>query len=186
MRQIVSGLLLLSMLICETPNSWCGSPDQGWESVGLRAGISATSRREFFHKYELYATYGLPWSLRADSGWGVALQLDTAAGALEGAGETGITGSVGPAMVFDKGGKGIAFKLGGDICGMNRYRYGNVDLNGNLLFLGQVGLLYNFASGPGIGYRFQHISNGGLAIGGHGDGNTGVDLHMIDLSWNFH
>ncbi len=185
MRQIISGLLLLGAVIGSATAAWCGSPDEGWKSVGVRAGVSATSRNEYFHRYEAYATYGLPWSLRADSGWGVALQMDGSLGALHAAGKTGVIGAVGPAFVIDKGGKGLAFKLGADVAGLSMYRFGNVDLNGNLLFVGHVGLLYRFDNGLGIGYRFQHLSNGGLAIGGSGGGNTGVDLHTADLSWNF-
>ena len=185
MRNIVSGLLLLGLLSSNAPGAWCQSPDQGWKQIGVRAGISATTKTEYFHKYELYATYGLPWSLRADSGFGIALQMDTSIGALHAGGETGLIGSLGPEFVIDKGGKGLAFKLGANIAGLSRYRYGNVVLNGHLIFLGHVGMLYRFDSGPGIGYQFQHLSNGGLSVGGQGDGNTGVDLHMIDLSWNF-
>ena len=186
MRLAVSGLLLLGILIGKEPNAYCNSPDQGWKSFGIRTGLSATPRKVTFHKDEMYVTYGLPWSLRTDSGWGVSLQLDTAAGALYGGGDTSMIGSFGPTAVLGKKGNGLAFEFGGDVCGLNRYNFGNVDLNAHLLFQGHAGLLYTFASGPGIGYRFQHISNGGLAIGGHGNGNTGVDLHMLDLSWNFH
>jgi hypothetical protein len=186
MKRFTWCFLLLGILIGNVPNACCDSPDQGWESVGLRTGFSATSRKEFFHKDEIYVTHGLPWSLRADSGWGVAWQLDTAAGALYGGGEVGMIGTVGPTVILNKTGNGLAFEFGGDLCGLSRYSYGNVNLNGHLLFQGQAGLLYTFDCGPGIGYRFQHISNGGLAIGGYGTGNTGVDLHMLDLSWNFH
>lgn len=186
MKHMLSGLLLLGLLLGTLPAGWCSPSDQGWQAVGIRDGVSATSRSEFFHKYELYATYGLPWSWRAASGWGLALQLDGSAGALHGGGETGAIGSLGPVVSLDKGRSGLAFKLGADLSGVSRYRYGNVDLNGYLLFIGHVGLLCRFAGGPGIGYRFQHMSNGsGLAIGGHGGGNTGVDFHMLDLSWNF-
>ena len=186
MRQIVSGLLLLGALIGQAPDAWCDSADQGWKAIGVRGGVSATSRNEYFHQYVAYGTYGLPWSLRSDSGFGVALQLDAAAGMLHAGEKNGVIGSVGPAVILDKRGKGLAFRLGADVCGVNKYNFGSVDLNGNLLFDGHVGLLYRFASGPGLGYRFHHISNGGLAVGGHGGGNTGVDFHMIDLSWNFY
>jgi hypothetical protein len=184
MKALVMGLLLVVGLIGGVTPGWCGSPDEGWKAVGIRAGVSATTRSEYFHQYEVFAAYGLPWSLRAESGWGVALRVNASVGALHGGKETGVIGSVGPGVIVDKGGKGLAFTLGGDLYGMSRFRYGNVDLNGDPLFEGNLGVMYRFDSGPGVGYRFQHMSNGGL--GRNGSGNTGLDLHMLELSWNFH
>jgi hypothetical protein len=174
-------LLLLLEMLSSTSDGWCGSPDAGWKAVGVRAGISATARRDFFHQYEAYATYGLPWSLRADSGWGVALQLNAAAGALQANGETGFIAALGSGVILDKGGKGVALELGGDLNKLTKDRFGLVYFNGHLLFAGHIGIAYRFASGPGIAYRFQHMSNGGL----NGNRNTGLDLHMLGLSWNF-
>src|SRR6185369_3809414 len=112
------------------------------------------SRTEFFHQYEAYTSYGLPWSLRGDSGWGVALQANAALGVLHAAGATGVIGSVGPSVILVKGGKGFIFELGGDLNGLSRDKFGTVDLDGNILFTGHVGVGYRLPSGPGIGYRF--------------------------------
>ena len=183
MKRLVLRFLLLVGLISSAAPGWGSSPDEGWKAVGVRAGVSATHRDDFFHQYEFFATYGLPWSLRSESGWGVALRVNASAGALHGAGQTGVVGSVGPGVILDKGGKGAALTLGGDLYGLSRYKYGQVDFNGDPLFEGNVGILYRFDGGPGIGYRFQHMSNGGL--GRNGSGNTGLDLQMIELSWNF-
>jgi hypothetical protein len=177
---MVTGFLLLAGLARSVPG-WCSDPDEGWKAVGIRAGLSATSRTEFFHQYEVYAVYGLPWSLRGDSGWGVALQANVALGALHAAGQTGVIGSFGPSVILDKGGKGFMFELGGDLNGLSTDKFGTVDLDGNVLFTGHVGAGYRLASGPGIGYRFQHMSNGGTTH----KRNTGLDLHMLALSWNF-
>jgi hypothetical protein len=182
MSRMTIGLLLV-WLITSAPLGWCSSPDEGWKEIGVRAGITATTRHTYFHEYEAFTTYGLPWSLRAASGWGAALQLNASIGALHGAEETGLIGSLGPGVVFDKAGKGLALDLGGDLNGLSRFKFGKVDLNGNLLFSGHLGLTYRFVSGLGIGYRFKHLSNGGLGL--HGDGNTGLDLHMLGLSFNF-
>ena len=181
MRAIVIALLLLLEMLSSTSDGWCGSPDAGWKAVGVRAGTSATARSEIFHQYEAYTTYGLPWSLRADSGWGVALQLNAAIGALHSGEETALIAALGPGVILDKGGKGVAFELGGDLNHLTKDRFGLVYFNGHLLFDGHIGIAYRFASGPGIAYRFQHMSNGGL----NGKRNSGLDLHMLGLSWNF-
>jgi hypothetical protein len=182
MRKILLALLLVG-LACGASPERCHASDEGWKAVGVRAGFTAIHRNVSLQQYEAFTTYGLPWSLRADSGWGAALQVNAALGGLHGAGETGLIGSIGPGVVFDKAGKGLAFDLGGDLNALSRYKFGTVDLNGNLLFEGHIGVAYRFLSGLGISYRFQHMSNGGL--GSIGDGNTGLDMHMFGVSWNF-
>jgi hypothetical protein len=182
-RAIFIVVLLMAVLVCGAPAGWCADPEQGWNEVGVRGGFAATLRSTEFHQYEAYATYGLPWSIRGESGWGVALQANISAGVLHAAGENGFIGTVGPGVVFDRAGRGLALFLGGDLCALSQTKFGRVDFNGNPLFEGHLGVAYRFAGGPGISYRFQHMSNGGL--GRHGDGNTGLDLHMFGVSWNF-
>ena len=181
MRRILTTFLLLVGLTCRVPLGWCDSPDEGWKAVGIRAGIPAKHLRETFHQYEIYTTYGLPWSLRAQSGWGVALQLNAALAAVHAAGKTGVIAAVGPGVILDKGGKGLILDLGGDLNALSRDKFGEVNLNGNLLFSGHGGIGYRLPNGLGIGYRFQHMSNGGT----NGRRNTGLDLHMLALSYNF-
>lgn len=182
MRRIATVTLLLLVLFGLAPEGWCQDQDQGLNSIGIRGGLSATKRRQFFHQYEGYLSYGLPWSVRNDAGWGVALTANAAAGVLHSRDQNGFIGAVGPGLMLDKaGGKGIALEIGGDLNFLSKYNFGDVDLNGNVLFDGHVGIIYRLASGPGIGYRFQHMSNGGL----NGNRNTGLDLHMLSLSWNF-
>ena len=183
MKRIVIATLLLAGLACGARSGWCDDQEQGWKAVGIRGGFEATSRRSEFHQYEAYATYGLPWSLRSASGWGLAMQANGSAGVLRGGGEDGFIGTLGLGVIFDKPGPGFAVDLGGDICGLSRYRYGPVNFNGDPLFEGHFGVAYRLASGPGVSYRFQHMSNGGL--GRSGDINTGLDLHMFGVSWNF-
>jgi hypothetical protein len=183
MRWIITVALLLAGITCIAPNVWCSDQEQGFRTVGVRGGFEATSRNIEFHQYEVYTSYGLPWSIRADSGWGVAMQANASAGALRGDGETGFIGTLGPGLIFDKPGGGPALDLGGDLCFLDRYKFGSVNLNGNPLFEGHLGVAWRFSGGPGVSYRFQHMSNGGLGL--HGSGNTGLDMHMFGVSWNF-
>jgi hypothetical protein len=178
-------LVLLGLIVGNPAAGWCHE-EQGWKSVSIRGGVEATQRTQYFHQYEVAADYLLPWSLRAANGFGLSMEAETSLGALHAAGRTGVLASVGPTLVLDKGGKGLTFKIGGNLYGVSRHSYGSVDLNGYLLFAGHVDLLYRFAAGPGIGYRFQHMSNGGLGIGGGNNSNTGLDLHMLELSWDFY
>lgn len=178
-------VLALSILLPLGPTpGHCQDQDQGWNTVGVRGGLMALARRSEFHQYEVYATYGLPWSIRGSSGWGVAMQANVSAGVLRSTDQDGFIGTLGPGVIFDKaGGKGFAFDFGGDLCILSRYRFDRVNFNGNPLFEGHVGAAYRFGSGIGFSYRFQHMSNGGLGL--HGPLNTGLDLHMFGVGYNF-
>jgi hypothetical protein len=183
MRRTVTCLILLIALMSSVPQGWCWDQDQGLNSIGIREGFMATSRQEYFHQYDLFASFGLPWSIRNESGWGVAMQANASIGALHAAKETGFIAAVGPGIIIDKaGGKGFALKLGGNANFLSQDTFGRVDLDGLVLWDGHVGVMWRFDCGPGIGYQFQHMSNGGV----NREKNTGLDLHMFELSWNFH
>lgn len=181
MRRILPVIFFLLCLAASIPNGWCQDQDEGLHTFGVRIGWMATSRDAYFHQYDAFASYGLPWSVRNDDGWGLAMQLNGSLGALHAAGETGFIGGFGPAVVFNKaGGKGVSLELGGDANFLSQDHFGRVDLDGHVLWDGHVAFVYRFAAGPGIGYQFQHMSNGGL----NGHINTGLDLHMLVLSWS--
>jgi hypothetical protein len=183
MRRTVTCLILLVAVMSCVPQGWCWDQDQGLNTIGVREGFMATSRQEYFHQYDLFASFGLPWSIRNESGWGVAMQANASLGALRAAKETGFIAAVGPGIIIDKaGGTGFAFKLGGNANFLSQDTFGKVDLDGLVLWDGHVGVMWRFDCGPGIGYQFQHMSNGGV----NREKNTGLDLHMVELFWNFH
>jgi hypothetical protein len=173
-------LFLISIVITISPCR-CRAADDGWQAVGIRGGISATPKHEFFHQYEAFAVYGLPWEWRASSGWGLVPQLNTTAGALISEGETVFIGSAGPGLSLDKTGSGLALDAGVNVVVLSNDTFGEQDFNGLLQFMAHVGLTYHVDGGMGLGYRFQHLSNGHI----YGRGNPGLDLHMVGLSWHF-
>lgn len=174
-------ILVTSLLLLVTASSAWGREVPGWKTFGIRGGLNAIPKHEYFHRYDLFARYGLPWSLRGSSGWGIATQLNVSAGALYSAGVVGFIGAVGPTVVINRGDRGFEFELSGDLDVVSPSAYGRQDFNGNLLYEGAVGVTYRFDSGYGIGYRFSHMSNGGT----YNRGNPGLDLHTAVLSWNF-
>ena|ERR1039457_2478456 len=156
----------------------------GWQEAGVRMGIQSGPKHEYFHQYEAFAVYGLPWDWRTSSGWGLALQLSASAGTLIGGDETGLIGSIGPGLAFNKPGNGFAVEVGinGDL--LDRRHFGGQDFGSILLFGAYMGLSYRFMDGPGISYRIQHLSNGHIFYP-KGTPNPGVDMHLIGVSWNF-
>lgn len=83
-----------------------------WQEAGVRIGIQAGPKHEYFRQYEAFAVYGLPWDWRMSSGWGLAPRLNLSAGTLVGGNTTGFIGSAGAGLIFNKPGSGIALEAG--------------------------------------------------------------------------
>ncbi|HEX9078001.1 MAG TPA: acyloxyacyl hydrolase [Desulfuromonadaceae bacterium] len=176
---LIAAILMLLLLV--PPGA---TAEEGWQEVGVRMGLEAGPKHEYFHQYDAFAVYGLPWEWRTSSGWGLATQVDVSAGALDGGNETGFIGSFGPGIAFNKPGLGIAFEAGVNADLLDRRQFGRQDFGSILLLGAYLGLSYRFDSGLGIGYRLQHLSNGHIFYP-NGDPNPGLDMHMISVSWHF-
>lgn len=176
--------IVLTQLFLLLVVSAATAADGGWQETGVRMGIQAGPKREYFHLYEAFGVYGLPWEWRTASGWGVATKVNTSAGALHGGNETGFIGSLGPGLVFDKSGKGPALESGVSLNLLDRRQFGKQDFGSILLWGAYMGLSYRFTSGLKVGYRIQHLSNNRILYTGSTP-NPGVDMHMIELGWGF-
>ena len=181
MRYLSACLLILISCCCVANPVPSSATETGLKAVGFRTGFSATRKQDFFHQHEAFAVIGLPWEWRTDSGWGVAVRLNAAAGMLYGGEKTSFITSLGPGLSFDKGDKGFALELGPNGVFVEKHRFGEQEFGGNFLYMAFISATYRFDAGPGVGYRFQHMSNGGT----YGHGNPGLDLHMFGISWNF-
>lgn len=173
--------LILLCLMLHMSAAVCIAQDQGLRSIGIRMGLPAKTKHEYFHQYEVFSEYTLPWDWRGKSGWGLGLQLNSSAGALHGGKETGFIGTLGPGFSFDKGNKGFAADIGPSVVLLSKRTYGTQDFSGKLQFLIHLGLTYRFDNGLGVGYRIQHMSNAGV----YDSLNPGLDLHMATISWTF-
>ena len=175
--------ILISVLLFSRP-AVCADAKGGWEDVGVRLGIQAGPKNEYFHQYEVSVTYGLPYDWRNSSGWGVAPKLNAAVGVLDGGGDTGFIGSVGTSLLFGKTGIGLKPEVGINANFLNKREFGRQDFGSILQFGAYIGFIYRFESGLGIGYRLQHISNGHIFYAERTP-NPGLDMHMIGVSWLF-
>lgn len=164
----------------------------GWErelmAVGLRGGISIKGEsplgeqmREDFVGGDLFGVFRLPWSWYSASGWGVGTRLITSAGALSALEKVALVSSVTPVVAFGRkdGLLTIDAGLGGAI--VTAHHFGRHDLGGPFQFTATAGLSVGLVGPLGLGYRFQHYSDGTI----YGSDTRGVDLHMIELSYRY-
>jgi hypothetical protein len=184
MARNLIALFLLFFLLSHPWQAFCADAPAGWREVGLRMGLQAGDRHGYFHQYEMFAVYGLPWDWRSSSGWGLAPQLNASAGALHRSEETGFIGSAGTGLVLDNPQFGLAPEIGINANMLDRRRIGDRDFGSILQFGAYIGLFYRFDLGLKIGYRLQHISNGHIFYS-KGTPNPGLDTHLIGVSWTF-
>jgi hypothetical protein len=170
-------LLLLLGIFWPHPGS---AEETGWIAVGFRAGLSATHRNEDFKQYEVFATYGLPWSWELAPGWFVSTGIRLSAGALRGGGETGFIGSVGPSVALSMV-RGLILLDGGISAALlSEHEFGRENFGGPIQFVSHAGITFKLGANLGVGYRFQHMSNASIY-----KRNPGLELHLLELSYFF-
>jgi hypothetical protein len=183
MWNIFIAIMLIAFIGSISPVS-SQSAESGWNEIGVRTGIQSAPRHEYFHQYEAFGIYGLPWDWRDSSGWGLTPQAEISLGVLDGGGETSAIGSGGSAIVLNKLGSGLSADFGINANLLGRRHFGNQDFGSILQFGAYMGVNYCINNKIKIGYRIQHISNGHIFYP-NGTPNPGLDMHMIGISFVF-
>ena len=151
------------------------------ESVGARGGFSFSGTQTGdLSSVEAFANWNLPWKLESSSGWYLDTRLNLSAGWLGGNGVNGAVATLSPAVALGRrhfplwleGGLGPTF--------ISEYHFGSVNFGQELQFTSFLGLNVDLTSHWRLGYRYQHMSNAGLA-----PSNPGLNLNMFALSYVF-
>jgi hypothetical protein len=157
-------------------------------AVGLRGGISIKGEsplgeqmREDFTGGDVFGVFRLPWGWYSRSGWGVGTRIITSVGALSALEKVALVSAVTPVLALGtKDGRfTIDAGLGGAI--LTAHQFGRHDLGGPFQFAATAGVSVAPFGPVGLGYRFQHYSDGTI----YGTETRGVDLHMIELIFRY-
>jgi hypothetical protein len=151
------------------------------ESVGARGGFSSggTGTAQFLQG-EAFADWNIPLRTESDSGWFLQTKVDLSAGYFSGKGSHAFVGTGGPAVAFGKRGLPLSLEGGISPTFLSQYKFGSVNLGQELQFTSYVGANLDLSRHLRFGYRFQHMSNAGLARS-----NPGLNLNMFALSYVF-
>jgi hypothetical protein len=179
MRLKLHSMLLVFVLISFAPHPLSGN-EIDWRSIGLRAGVNDNRNDEDFKQYEGFTTWKLPWSRQWDSGWTLGSYLEATGGVLRGGGESAFVGSIGPGIYFTHFNEKIDISMGINPTIISKHKFGDENFGGAIEFTSHIGLNINFARHCTLGYRLQHMSNGGLY-----ENNPGLNMHMIELGYRF-
>jgi len=150
------------------------------ESAGLRAGFSTRPANDRFVQTELFTDWNLPWNLDWDKNWRLQSQLELSAGWLNRQHADAFVGSLGPQLRLRRNALQLQFTAGVNLTLLSRHAFGDWNLGSPVQFTSHAGLHWSLNPRWEIGYRLQHMSNGGFR-----QPNPGLNLHMFSVSYHF-
>ena len=150
------------------------------DSVGARLGLSAHGAGKQFSQGQVFGRLALPRNLNLGANWRLEPSLSLGAGLLSnneyqaGIFDTDFT------LLLRKVPIPVSFEAGLGPTVLTEHDFGTKDLGSLFQFTSHGGINVDLASKLRLGYRFQHMSNGGLA-----SPNPGLNTHMLCISWLF-
>ena len=187
-RPYTVALCLLSLATSALPVSPCNAENTAkvplsLVAIGARYGTNAaTDKAGALDRVEVFWSWRTPYAWEFTSGWDIGARLNASVGALNGQGETGAVGTLVPTLAIGDTDNAFSFEAGVGAALFSRWEYGTVeDFGGPFQFILDVGVNYRVYKRFGLGYRFQHWSDGGI----YGSDNRGVDMHMLEFSYRY-
>jgi lipid A 3-O-deacylase len=153
---------------------------QDFLTLGARGGLSFNDQSHRFQQAEAFAQFDLPWQWNFCSDWVLNPRIDVSGGYLNSQDTTAFVGTAGPLLELRKGKFPLALEVGASPTILSKYHFGNTDLGEDFQFTSHIGLTWYITDHLSCGYRFQHMSNAGLA-----KPNPGLNVEMLELSYHF-
>lgn len=185
-------LLVLSVLAGLTFAALVCSPGLAEESdlisVGPQIGFATKTpllgrqQKYNFQLYSIAALWRLPWQVPLDdSDWKFETRLITSAGALEGAGETGLMATLVPDLALSGWNGLVSVDAGVGLGFFSRYQFGAQNFGGPVEIVATTGIRVNPVAHAYAGFRAQHFSDAGV----YGPGALGVDMWIVEFGYRF-
>lgn len=150
------------------------------QSVGTRAAMSQRELNNNYYQAEAFANWDVPWRWGKENKLHFQPRLGLSTGWLHGWDEDGFVGSAGPGVAMGWNRIPVFLELGIGVTGLSRYQFGPQNFGSKLQFTSYLGFTLQPGSRLSFGYRYQHMSNGGLD-----SPNPGLNLHSMSLGWRF-
>ena len=187
-RTYTVALYLLSLAASALPSGHCSAENTAkvplsLVATGIRYGTNAaTDKAGALDRVDVFWSWRSPYAWEFTPGWDVGARLNASVGAIRGQGETGAVGTLVPTLAIGDTGDVFSFEAGVGVALFSKWEYGTVeDFGGPLQFILDLGVNYRVYKRLGLGYRFQHWSDGGI----HGADNRGVEMHMLEFSYRY-
>ena len=152
-------------------------------AIGARYGTNAaTDKAGAMDRVDIFWSWRSPYAWEFTPGWDVGARMNASVGALRGQGETGAIGTLVPTLAIGDTDNGFSVEAGVGAALLSKWEFGDVEeFGGPLQFILDLGVNFRAYKRLGLGYRFQHWSDGGI----HGVDNRGVEMHMLEFSYRF-
>ncbi len=149
------------------------------ESAGARLGFEANSSQEF-HQAEGFADWNLPWAWELGPHWRVQTGLDASLGWIGDSSRHAAIATAGPLLALRYKGFPLFLEGGSSPTVLTRSGFEHKDFGIPFQFTSYIGVGLNITRHWRVAYRFQHMSNAGLA-----SSNPGLNLHVFAVSYRF-
>jgi len=176
--------LAFTALVC-TPGL---AEDSTLITVGPRIGFSGKTpllgrqQKYSFNLYDIAALWRLPWQWPlGDTDWKLETRLMTSAGALEGAGETGLMATLVPDLALSGWNGLVSLDAGAGAGFFSKYKFGAQDFGGPVQIVATVGIRVNPLAHAYAGFRVQHFSDARV----YGPSALGVDMYLVEFGYRF-
>jgi hypothetical protein len=150
-----------------------------FHSVGARVGFPAENTSNNFRQAEAFLNYNLwRWNLSTD--WHLQSRLGISAGWLGERGDNSLVGNLGPILEVSRAAFPLSLEGGFSPTYISRHHFGSTDLGSHAQFTSHIGLNWDVFSHWRLGYRLEHMSNGGLD-----HPNPGFNVHAVSIAYLF-
>jgi len=149
--------------------------------AGLRGGVSVYGGKDRFSQVEPFAAWRPPscaWNFYSD--WSLGGRLEGSAGWFNGQGANAFIGTLGPVLEIRKGTFPLILEGGSSPTVLSRHHFGTMNFGDDFQFTSHIGLRLEITKHFSIGWRFQHMSNAGMA-----HPNPGLNEQVISASYGF-
>jgi lipid A 3-O-deacylase len=151
------------------------------QSTGVRGGWAANTEAHGMHQVEAFGIWEMPWRWEPGARFYVQPEVEASAGCLNGHGDNAFVGKLGTDLLVGWQDFPLTFQGGSEPTMLSRHTFGdNTDVGSLFQFSTYIGFNWNFYSQWQLGYRFQHMSNAGIATP-----NPGLNMHMVAFSYLF-
>jgi hypothetical protein len=158
-----------------TPEARAGQPDAAGMLITWTE-VAFDPHSKSYKQYEGYANWRLPWDWTGPKGWAGHTALQVTAGDMWINTKRGSLISAGPLASLEAAGGLLSIHAGIRPTYISRHAFRGLDLGTKIQFTSHIGFLVRPVPHIAVGWRLQHMSNGGLD-----KTNPGVNLSTVEV-----
>jgi len=158
---------------------FCRGEEFGFESVGARAGVGGSESSRGFNQAEVFVSWKMPGRWLGPD-WFLKPRLELCAGWLGESGQDAAVATLDASLVLGYKQFPLTIEAGSGPTAITSHRFATADFGTLFQVTTHAGVNWDWGAHVRMGYRFQHMSNGGLSR--H---NSGLNMHLFGLSYLF-